>query len=88
MPQVIEEEPAFILPLLDASDALVRDAVWGRVSLSRHEGLHRWLAADDLVRKFVGFTQGVSEGVPDGFALQCRCWPLEQVFSAIRLDRR
>lgn len=59
VPQVIEEEPPFILPLLDASDALVRDAL---VSLSRHEGLHRWLAADDLVRKFVGFTQGVSEG--------------------------
>ena len=59
VPQVIEEEPPFILPLLDASDALVRDAL---VSLSRHEGLHRWLAADDLVRKFVGFTHGVSEG--------------------------
>ena len=66
-PEVIEapeaavepSEPAFILPLLDASDALVRDAL---VSLSRHEGLHRWLAVDDLIRKFVGFTQGVSEG--------------------------
>ena len=60
-PDVVVEpsEPAFILPLLDASDALVRDAL---VSLSRHEGLHRWLAVDDLIRKFVGFTQGVSEG--------------------------
>ena len=60
-PEAVVEpsEPAFILPLLDASDALVRDAL---VSLSRHEGLHRWLAVDDLIRKFVGFTQGVSEG--------------------------
>ena len=61
VPETVVEpsEPAFILPLLDASDALVRDAL---VSLSRHEGLHRWLAVDDLIRKFVGFTQGVSEG--------------------------
>lgn len=65
-PEVLEEEPEpeplepeFILPLLDASDALVRDAL---VGMSRHEGLHRWLAVDDLIRKFVGFTQGVSEG--------------------------
>jgi len=32
------------------------------VSLSRHEGMNQWVAVNDLIRKFVGFTNGVSEG--------------------------
>lgn len=52
-------EPAFVLPLLNASDGLIRD---GLVSLSRHEGMNQWVAVNDLIRKFVGFTNGVSEG--------------------------
>ena len=77
-PEAVVEpsEPAFILPLLDASDALVRDAL---VSLSRHEGLHRWLAVDDLVRKFVGFTQGVSERGAL-YVLLSKCWHHEPAF--------
>ena len=52
-------EPAFVLPLLNDSDGLIRD---GLVSLSRHEGMNQWVAVNDLIRKFVGFTNGVSEG--------------------------
>ncbi len=51
--------PAFVLPLLNDSDGLMRD---GLVSLSRHEGMNQWVAVNDLIRKFVGFTNGVSEG--------------------------
>ena len=52
-------EPEFVLPLLDGSDGLIRD---GLVSLSRHEGMNQWVAVNELIRKFVGFTNGVSEG--------------------------
>lgn len=53
------EEPAFVLPLLDDSDPLIRDGV---VSLTRHEGINIWLAPEQLLRKFVAFTDNVSHG--------------------------
>lgn len=58
-PDPVPEEPAFVLPLLGGSDGLIRD---GLMSLSRHEGMNQWVAVNDLIRKFVGFTNGVSEG--------------------------
>ena len=56
-----EEEvaPAFILPLLDNSDQLIRD---GAVSLTRHEGINGWLAPNELIRKFVAFVDGIANG--------------------------
>lgn len=56
-----EEEvaPAFILPLLDNSDQLIRDGV---VSLTRHEGINGWLAPNELIRKFVAFVDGIANG--------------------------
>lgn len=56
-----EEEvaPAFILPLLDNSDQLIRDGV---VSLSRHEGINAWLAPNELIRKFVAFVDSIASG--------------------------
>ncbi len=56
-----EEEvaPAFILPLLDNSDQLIRDGV---VSLSRHEGINAWLAPTELIRKFVAFVDSIASG--------------------------
>ncbi|MDE0758034.1 MAG: DUF3014 domain-containing protein [Pseudomonadales bacterium] len=60
---VIEEqepaEPDFVLPLLNGSDALIRD---GLISLSRHEGINRWVSVSQLIRKFVGFTNAVANG--------------------------
>jgi len=53
------EEPAFVLPRLDDSDPLIRDGV---VSLTRHEGINTWLAPEQLLRKFVAFTDNVSHG--------------------------
>lgn len=53
------EEPAFVLPRLDDSDSLVRD---GMVSLTRHEGINRWLGANELIRKFVVFVDNVANG--------------------------
>lgn len=53
------EKPAFVLPRLDDSDPLVRDGV---VSLTRHEGINRWLGSDELIRKFVVFTDNVAHG--------------------------
>jgi hypothetical protein len=53
------EEPPFVLPLLDSSDQLIRDGV---VSLTRHEGINRWLAPNELVRKFVVFVDNVANG--------------------------
>ena len=53
------DEPAFVLPLLQDSDDLVRDGV---VSLTRHEGINAWLAENELIRKFVAFIDGVSRG--------------------------
>lgn len=55
----VPEEPVFVLPLLNSSDALIRD---GLISLSRHEGINRWVSVDQLIRKFVGFTNGVANG--------------------------
>lgn len=56
---VEEEEPEFVLPLLDDSDQLIRD---GAVSLTRHEGVNAWLAPNQLIRKFVAFTDNVAHG--------------------------
>jgi hypothetical protein len=59
----VEEEeevaPAFILPLLDNSDQLIRDGV---VSLTRHEGINGWLAPNELIRKFVAFIDSIANG--------------------------
>jgi Protein of unknown function (DUF3014) len=52
-------EPAFVLPLLNDSDQLIRDGV---VSLTRHEGVNAWLSPDELIRKFVAFVDGVATG--------------------------
>ncbi|MEC7371084.1 MAG: DUF3014 domain-containing protein [Pseudomonadota bacterium] len=52
-------EPDFVLPLLNGSDALIRD---GLISLSRHEGINRWVSVSQLIRKFVGFTNAVANG--------------------------
>ncbi|MBT3623759.1 MAG: DUF3014 domain-containing protein [Gammaproteobacteria bacterium] len=56
---VEEEKPDFVLPLLDNSDQLIRD---GAVSLSRHEGVNAWVAPNQLIRKFVAFTDNVARG--------------------------
>ncbi len=60
-PVEIQEEdgPAFVLPLLDDSDQLIRDGV---VSLTRHEGVNVWLSPNELIRKFVAFVDGVANG--------------------------
>jgi hypothetical protein len=52
-------ETDFVLPLLNGSDELIRDAL---VGMSRHEGMNQWVAVSDLIRKFVGFINGISEG--------------------------
>jgi hypothetical protein len=49
----------FLLPLLNDSDELIRDGV---VSLTRHEGINAWLAPNQLIRKFVAFTDNVARG--------------------------
>ena len=54
-----EAEPAFVLPLLNDSDQLIRDGV---VSLTRHEGVNVWLSPNELIRKFVAFVDGVANG--------------------------
>jgi hypothetical protein len=56
-----EEEvtPAFVLPLLDNSDQLIRDGV---VSLTRHEGINGWLAPNELIRKYVAFIDAIANG--------------------------
>lgn len=53
------EEPAE-LPPLEASDELVRRLAQG---LSRHPELGRWLATDDLVRRFVLLADNVAVGL-------------------------
>ncbi len=60
-PVEIQEEAglAFVLPLLDDSDQLIRD---GAVSLTRHEGVNVWLSPNELIRKFVAFVDGVANG--------------------------
>jgi hypothetical protein len=54
-----EETPNFVLPLLDDSDQLIREGV---VSVTRHEGVNTWLAPNQLIRKFVAFTDNVARG--------------------------
>lgn len=56
---VEEEKPDFVLPLLDDSDQLIRE---GAVSLSRHEGVNAWVAPNQLIRKFVAFTDNIARG--------------------------
>jgi hypothetical protein len=46
----IEEEPSFILPMLDDSDQLIRDGV---VTLSNYPEVAAWLVSEELIRKFV-----------------------------------
>ncbi|MCB1644525.1 MAG: DUF3014 domain-containing protein [Pseudomonadales bacterium] len=60
-PPVIEEpkEPAFVLPLLDDSDQLIRDGV---VSLTRNDGINSWLSPNELIRKFVVTVDNVANG--------------------------
>ena len=60
-PVEVEEvaEPAFVLPLLNDSDQLIRDGV---VSLTRHEGVNVWLSPNELIRKFVAFVDGIAIG--------------------------
>ena len=57
--QVEEEKPDFVLPVLDDSDQLFREGV---VSLTRREGVNAWLAPNQLIRKFVAFTDNVARG--------------------------
>ena len=54
-----EVKPAFVLPLLDESDQLIRDGV---VSLTRHERINAWLAPSELIRKFVAFVDNIAHG--------------------------
>jgi hypothetical protein len=56
---VEDESLDFVLPLLNDSDELIRDGV---VSLTRHEGINAWLAPNQLIRKFVAFTDNVARG--------------------------
>ena len=56
---VEDESLDFVLPLLNDSDELIRDGV---VSLTRHEGVNAWLAPNQLIRKFVAFTDNVARG--------------------------
>ncbi len=55
----VVESPAFVLPLLNDSDQLVRDGV---ISLTRNEGINAWLSPNQLIRKFVAFVDGVANG--------------------------
>ena len=57
-PRAPEPEP-FELPVLDASDAVVRDLV---AALSAHPALAEWLVTDDLIRTFVVVVDNVADG--------------------------
>ncbi len=59
LPPEPEPEPAFVLPLLDDSDQLIRDGI---VGLTRHEGINGWITPNQLIRKFVAFVDGVANG--------------------------
>lgn len=50
-------EPAYEVPALDASDAMVRELV---ARISSHPRLASWLANDDLVRRFVKVVANVA----------------------------
>jgi len=52
-------KPAFVLPVLERSDDLTRDAV---SSLSAHQGLRTWLESNEIIRKFVAFVDNVAAG--------------------------
>ena len=54
-----DAKPSFVLPLLNDSDQLIRDGI---VSLTRHEGINRWLSPNEIIRKFVAFVDGVANG--------------------------
>jgi hypothetical protein len=56
---VVEPEPSFVLPKLDESDQLIRDAV---VTLSGNAGISGWLIPDELIRKFVVLVDNTSHG--------------------------
>jgi hypothetical protein len=56
---VKEEEPSFILPLLDDSDQLIRDGV---ITLSSHAGIAVWLVPEELIRKFVVLVDNTVHG--------------------------
>ncbi|MFT7131677.1 MAG: hypothetical protein ACI81O_000383 [Cyclobacteriaceae bacterium] len=59
-PVAVEPEtPAFVLPLLNDSDQLVRDGV---LSLTREEAINTWLSPAELVRKFVVLVDNVAGG--------------------------
>ncbi len=59
LPDPEQEVPAFVLPRLDDSDQLIRDGI---VSLTRHEGVNAWLSPNELIRKFVAFSDSVANG--------------------------
>ena len=55
----IEEEPSFILPMLDDSDQLIRDGV---ITLSNHADIAAWLVSEELIRKFVVLVDNTVHG--------------------------
>ncbi len=60
VPEIIAEpEPSFVLPKLDDSDQLIRDAV---VTLSTNELIEPWVAPDELIRKFVVLVDNTAHG--------------------------
>ena len=58
-PSPPEPEPTFELPVLDDSDAVVRDLV---AALSAHPRLATWLVTDDLIRRFVVVVDNIADG--------------------------
>ena len=54
-----DDDAAFVLPLLDDSDQLVRDGV---ISLTRHEEINAWLAPNRLILRFVAFADNLARG--------------------------
>lgn len=56
---VIEEEPSFILPLLNDSDQLIRDGV---ITLSSQADIAAWLESDELIRKFAVLVDNTVHG--------------------------
>ncbi len=54
-----EDDPLFVLPLLDDSDALVRDGV---LDMTRNEDINAWLGVDNLIRKFVASVDNLAQG--------------------------
>lgn len=60
-------EPEIELPPLSASDAFVRDTA---ARLSEHPALVRWLANEDLVRRYVATVENVANGASPRSHLQ------------------